>query len=303
MAAAIGASRSTPSSAGSPHWQRPRTCRRWAFGWWPTPPSRLARGSSAGAEGLLPAANPDRRGVFLPPNPRRARTWRRYRWPPSTTVTTWCVPAARSGPPTPPKRTGSSRCHRPDRRWLDRGQISTRIRTRRWGHRAGTAGTGRQHRIGGGASPRPRGRLLIDDPAFSCKLADARIRTEVLEILEYRVQAALSGGGHPGAASSMLKVLSTELSQALTELAMEAAEPAAAPTSRTPPPTGWSGRRIHRSPRRLRQRRTLAGGRSTALLQRSSGIDLPGQQRDSAQHPRQSGTGTVDGLHRQDGLF
>lgn len=73
--------------------------------------------------------------------------------------------------------------------------------------------------------PGPGGGLLIDDPAFARKLADARIRTEVLEILEYRVLAALAGGGHPGAASSMLKVISTELSQTLTELAMEAAGP------------------------------------------------------------------------------
>ena len=73
--------------------------------------------------------------------------------------------------------------------------------------------------------PGPDGGPLIDDPAFARKLADARIRTEVLEILEYRVLAALAGGGHPGPASSMLKVLSTELSQTLTELAMEAAGP------------------------------------------------------------------------------
>jgi alkylation response protein AidB-like acyl-CoA dehydrogenase len=73
--------------------------------------------------------------------------------------------------------------------------------------------------------PGPAGGRLIDDAAFARKLADARIRTEVLEILEYRVLAALAGGGHPGSASSMLKVLGTELSQALTELAMEAAGP------------------------------------------------------------------------------
>ncbi|MDT5362407.1 MAG: hypothetical protein QOC69_4169 [Mycobacterium sp.] len=73
--------------------------------------------------------------------------------------------------------------------------------------------------------PGPGGGSLIDDPGFAHKLADARIRTEVLEILEYRVLAALAGGGHPGSASSMLKVLATELSQALTELAMEAAGP------------------------------------------------------------------------------
>lgn len=69
-----------------------------------------------------------------------------------------------------------------------------------------------------------RGRL-IDDPAFSRKLADARIRTDVLEILEYQVLAAVAEGRNPGTASSMLKVLSTELSQILTELSMEAAGP------------------------------------------------------------------------------
>jgi alkylation response protein AidB-like acyl-CoA dehydrogenase len=73
--------------------------------------------------------------------------------------------------------------------------------------------------------PGPSGGSLLDDPAFSRKLSDARIRTEVLEILEYRVLAAVSGGGHPGAASSMLKVVATELSQTLTELALEAAGP------------------------------------------------------------------------------
>ncbi|BDX33487.1 acyl-CoA dehydrogenase [Mycobacterium antarcticum] len=75
------------------------------------------------------------------------------------------------------------------------------------------------------AQPGPDGGRLIDCPAFSHKLADARIRTDVLEILEYRVLAALEGGGHPGPASSMLKILTTELSQTLTELAMEAAGP------------------------------------------------------------------------------
>jgi len=73
--------------------------------------------------------------------------------------------------------------------------------------------------------PGPAGGSLIDDPAFAAKLADACIRTEVLEILEYRVLATVADGKNPGAASSMLKILSTELSQAITELAMEAAGP------------------------------------------------------------------------------
>jgi alkylation response protein AidB-like acyl-CoA dehydrogenase len=74
-------------------------------------------------------------------------------------------------------------------------------------------------------APAPGGGRLSDDPAFARKLADTRIRTEVLEILEYRVLAAVAEGKNPGAASSMLKVLATELSQVLTELAMEAAGP------------------------------------------------------------------------------
>ena len=73
--------------------------------------------------------------------------------------------------------------------------------------------------------PGPAGAALIDEPAFAAKLADVGIRTEVLEILEYRVLAAVSEGRNPGAASSMLKILATELSQAITELAMEAAGP------------------------------------------------------------------------------
>jgi alkylation response protein AidB-like acyl-CoA dehydrogenase len=75
------------------------------------------------------------------------------------------------------------------------------------------------------AQPGPAGGRLIDDPAFASKLADARIRTEVLEILEYRTLAAVADGKNPGSASSMLKVLATELSQTLTELALEAAGP------------------------------------------------------------------------------
>ncbi|CAJ1507035.1 acyl-CoA dehydrogenase family protein [[Mycobacterium] burgundiense] len=71
----------------------------------------------------------------------------------------------------------------------------------------------------------PDGAPLIEDPAFARKLADVRIRTEVLEILEFRTLAVVAEGGNPGSASSMLKVISTELSQAITELALETAGP------------------------------------------------------------------------------
>jgi alkylation response protein AidB-like acyl-CoA dehydrogenase len=75
--------------------------------------------------------------------------------------------------------------------------------------------------------PGPGGGRLADDEAFMRKLADARIRADVLEVLEYRVLATVAEGRNPGASSSMLKILGTELSQALTELALEAAGPRA----------------------------------------------------------------------------
>lgn len=73
--------------------------------------------------------------------------------------------------------------------------------------------------------PGPNGGSLLDDPAFAARLADIRIRTDVLEVLEYRTLTAMAQGKNPGPASSMLKVLGTELSQQLTELALEAAGP------------------------------------------------------------------------------
>ncbi|MGV0627136.1 acyl-CoA dehydrogenase family protein [Mycolicibacter minnesotensis] len=73
--------------------------------------------------------------------------------------------------------------------------------------------------------PGPGGGKLADDDAFMRKLADARIRAQVLEILEYQVLIAVAEGRNPGASSSMLKILGTELSQVLTELALEAAGP------------------------------------------------------------------------------
>ncbi|GAB19407.1 putative acyl-CoA dehydrogenase [Gordonia effusa NBRC 100432] len=73
------------------------------------------------------------------------------------------------------------------------------------------------------SQPGVGGGTLIDSPLFAHKLADARIRTQVLEIFEYRVLAAVAAGKNPGPASSMGKILATELSQTITELAMQAA--------------------------------------------------------------------------------
>ena len=99
--------------------------------------------------------------------------------------------------------------------------------------------------------PGPGGRPLLEDPSFAARLADARVRADVLEVLERRSLAVLEAGGNPGAAASMLKILGTELSQRISELALEAAGPhgrvyqphAAAPGGPveryTPPPDGY----------------------------------------------------------------
>jgi len=73
------------------------------------------------------------------------------------------------------------------------------------------------------------GVALIDDPDFSARLADLRIRTDVLEVLEFKVMARLSGGQSVGSAASMLKVLGTELSQAVSTLALDLAGPLGLP--------------------------------------------------------------------------
>ncbi|HEX4253037.1 MAG TPA: acyl-CoA dehydrogenase family protein [Pseudonocardia sp.] len=97
----------------------------------------------------------------------------------------------------------------------------------------------------------PGGRRLLDDPSFAARLADVQMRADVLEVLEYRTLAVLEAGGNPGAAASMLKVLGTELSQRISELALEATGPrgrvyqphATAPggpvTEYTAPPDGY----------------------------------------------------------------
>jgi alkylation response protein AidB-like acyl-CoA dehydrogenase len=63
----------------------------------------------------------------------------------------------------------------------------------------------------------------IDDRNFADKLAQASIEISCLEAVELRVMSKLSQGQAPGAESSMLKMVATELSQRVTELALEAA--------------------------------------------------------------------------------
>ena len=63
----------------------------------------------------------------------------------------------------------------------------------------------------------------VNDEIFDARLAAAAIEVESLESVELRVMSKLSRGQAPGAESSLLKMVATELSQALTELALEAA--------------------------------------------------------------------------------
>ncbi|MDF8335671.1 acyl-CoA dehydrogenase family protein [Novosphingobium cyanobacteriorum] len=73
------------------------------------------------------------------------------------------------------------------------------------------------------ALPGDTSQTLLDDPLFASRLAEARIRVDVLEIFEMRILSAVSDGGSVGVLSSVMKVMGTELSQHITELTLEAA--------------------------------------------------------------------------------
>ena len=66
-----------------------------------------------------------------------------------------------------------------------------------------------------------------ENPMLNARIAEARIRCDVLNQLESDLRSRLSAGESTGADSSMLKILGTELEQCITELALEAAGPAA----------------------------------------------------------------------------
>jgi alkylation response protein AidB-like acyl-CoA dehydrogenase len=70
---------------------------------------------------------------------------------------------------------------------------------------------------------------LDTDRSFMSRLAQAAIEIAAHEAVELRTMSKLSQGDAPGAESSMMKTVGTELSQKLTELAMEAAGAYSAP--------------------------------------------------------------------------
>ncbi|NIJ35957.1 alkylation response protein AidB-like acyl-CoA dehydrogenase [Sphingopyxis panaciterrae] len=66
------------------------------------------------------------------------------------------------------------------------------------------------------------GRALLD-----ARIAEARIRCDILARLESDILSRLSAGAPAGTDASMMKILGTELQQRVTELALEAAGPLA----------------------------------------------------------------------------
>jgi alkylation response protein AidB-like acyl-CoA dehydrogenase len=73
------------------------------------------------------------------------------------------------------------------------------------------------------------GGSVSDTPGFMARLNALSIEIEALEAVELQILANLSQGDAPGAKSSMMKTVGTEISQRLTELALEAAGAYGAP--------------------------------------------------------------------------
>ena len=77
------------------------------------------------------------------------------------------------------------------------------------------------------AAERSGSGTLRDDPSFAEKLARLEIRLQAATFLQLRVVAEAMAGGRPGPASSLLKIIGTELAQEITRLAMDASGSAA----------------------------------------------------------------------------
>ena len=65
-------------------------------------------------------------------------------------------------------------------------------------------------------------RRPVEDTAFRRKLAEVGVALDALELSELRILTALTAGQSPGAVSSIMKVQTTELMQAIDELALQA---------------------------------------------------------------------------------
>lgn len=72
-------------------------------------------------------------------------------------------------------------------------------------------------------APDGQGGVMLNDPVFAKKIAEAEIQILALEYAELRTLAAVSVGKAPGPESSILKIVGTETAQHLDELTMELA--------------------------------------------------------------------------------
>ncbi|MFN3582481.1 acyl-CoA dehydrogenase family protein [Phenylobacterium sp.] len=68
-----------------------------------------------------------------------------------------------------------------------------------------------------------RGGSMMSDPDFRKKLSEVEIKVEALNATELRIFAGRANGEAMGAVSSMLKLEGSQMQQAITELALEAA--------------------------------------------------------------------------------
>ena len=88
------------------------------------------------------------------------------------------------------------------------------------GNAAGKVGLARLRNLAGMI---PQGEsTLADDTDFIRKLDETAVQLEAIQFTEFRMMAALSKGQRPGPESSVLKALSAEMQQQITELAVEA---------------------------------------------------------------------------------
>lgn len=76
---------------------------------------------------------------------------------------------------------------------------------------------------------RANGRPLIEEPHFQARMAELEMELLSLDITNLRTIAQAEAGGVPGAESSFLKVMGTELYQSITDLFRRAAGPSALP--------------------------------------------------------------------------
>jgi hypothetical protein len=76
------------------------------------------------------------------------------------------------------------------------------------------------------------GGRLVDDPAFKNRLSEIESKLASLEYTNLRILSDMAAGKGAGPASSLLKVVGTEVQQALTEMTMEALAHYAAPSQK-----------------------------------------------------------------------